>query len=43
MADGVIVGTACVKIIGGSEEPVDAAKRLAQDFQQALKESKNGS
>ena len=43
MADGVIVGTACVKIIGGSVEPVEAAKRLAQDFQQALKESKNGS
>jgi tryptophan synthase alpha chain len=43
MADGVIVGTACVKIVGGSEEPVDAAKRLAQEFHQALKESKNGS
>ena len=40
MADGVIVGTACVKIVGRSETPVDAAKRLAQEFQQALKESK---
>jgi len=40
MADGVIVGTACVKTIGGSEEPVEAAKKFAREFQQALKESR---
>ena len=37
MADGVIVGTACVKTIGGSESPVRAAKQFAESFQEALK------
>ncbi len=37
MADGVIVGTACVKTIGGSEKPVEAAKEFAREFQQALR------
>lgn len=37
MADGVIVGTACVKTVGGSETPVDAAKQFAREFRDALK------
>ncbi len=37
MADGVIVGTACVRAIGGSEKPIDTAKRFAREFQDALK------
>ena len=37
MADGVIVGTACVRTIGGSEKPVEAAKEFAQNFSEALK------
>jgi tryptophan synthase alpha chain len=36
MADGVIVGTACVRTIGGSENPVETAKEFAAAFQQAL-------
>ena len=36
MADGVIVGTACVKAIGGSRSPVEAAKEFARSFQNAL-------
>jgi tryptophan synthase alpha chain len=36
MADGVIVGTACVKTIGGSPEPVQAAKQFAAEFRSAL-------
>jgi tryptophan synthase alpha chain len=38
MADGVIVGTACVRTIGGSEKPVEAAKEFAGAFQKALRE-----
>jgi tryptophan synthase alpha chain len=38
MADGVIVGTACVRTIGGSEKPVEAAKEFAVEFQKALRE-----
>jgi tryptophan synthase alpha chain len=38
MADGVIVGTACVKTIGGSETPVETAKAFAEQFSMALKE-----
>jgi tryptophan synthase alpha chain len=38
LADGVIVGSACVKAIGGSENPVEAAKEFARSFQQALRE-----
>jgi len=36
MADGVIVGSACVKTIGGSEKPIEAAKQFAADFHEAL-------
>jgi tryptophan synthase alpha chain len=38
LADGVIVGTTCVKTIGGSEKPVDAAIKLANEFHNALQE-----
>jgi tryptophan synthase alpha chain len=37
LADGVIVGSACVKMIGNSEKPVEAAKQLAAEFSEALK------
>jgi len=37
MADGVIVGTACVRTIGGSEKPVEAAKQFAAEFRSALR------
>jgi len=36
LADGVIVGTACVKTIGGSADPVEAARQLAASFRDAL-------
>lgn len=36
MADGVIVGTACVRTIGGSQTPVETAKQFAADFRAAL-------
>lgn len=36
LADGVIVGTACVRAIGSSETPCEAAKELAAAFQEAL-------
>ncbi|RIK31627.1 MAG: tryptophan synthase subunit alpha [Anaerolineae bacterium] len=36
MADGVIVGTACVRTIGGSESPVEAAREFARRFREAL-------
>jgi len=36
MADGVIVGTACVRTIGKSETPVETAKQFASNFSQAL-------
>jgi tryptophan synthase alpha chain len=36
MADGVIVGTACVRAIGKSETPVEAAKQFAGNFSRAL-------
>lgn len=38
LADGVIVGSACVKAIGGSERPVEAAKKLARIFRNAIRE-----
>jgi tryptophan synthase alpha chain len=38
LADGVIVGSACVKTIGGSENPVEAAREFAAEFQKALRE-----
>ncbi|NWG32910.1 MAG: tryptophan synthase subunit alpha [Chloroflexi bacterium] len=37
LADGVIVGSACVKAIGGSENPVEAAREFARSFADALK------
>jgi len=37
LADGVIVGSACVKTIGGSEKPVEAAKQFAKRFAEALR------
>lgn len=37
MADGVIVGTTCVKTIGGSETPRETAKQFAADFRTALR------
>ncbi len=36
LADGVIVGSACVKTIGGSENPVETAKQFAAEFRSAL-------
>lgn len=36
MADGVIVGTACVRTIGGSETPVETARGFAKSFAEAL-------
>ncbi|HJR78566.1 MAG TPA: tryptophan synthase subunit alpha [Anaerolineales bacterium] len=36
MADGVIVGTACVKTIGSSKTPVETAKQFAAEFRRAL-------
>ena len=37
MADGAIVGTACVKTIGESDDPVKAASTFAREFKTALK------
>ena len=37
LANGVIVGSACVKAIGGSENPVETAKQFAAEFSEALK------
>jgi len=36
LADGVIVGSACVKTIGTSEKPVEAARKFAREFKEAL-------
>jgi tryptophan synthase alpha chain len=38
LADGVIVGSACVKTIGGSQAPVETAKQFAAEFRGALSE-----
>jgi tryptophan synthase alpha chain len=40
LADGVIVGSACVKTIGGSQTPVETAKQFAAEFRSALSELK---
>ena len=40
LADGVIVGSACVKTIGSSEKPVETAKQFAAEFRSALLEVK---
>lgn len=37
MADGVIVGSACVKTIGRSESPVEATREFARSFSDVLK------
>jgi tryptophan synthase alpha chain len=37
MADGAIVGTACVKAIGGSDNPVEASSQFAREFSRAMK------
>jgi len=37
MADGVIVGTACVRTIGESKTPVETAKQFAAEFRKALR------
>jgi len=36
-ADGVIVGSACVKAIGESDHPVEEAKRFARGFSEEMK------
>jgi tryptophan synthase alpha chain len=36
-ADGVIVGSACVRTIGESQTPVETAKTFARSFADALK------
>jgi tryptophan synthase alpha chain len=38
LADGVIVGSACVKAIGGSEYPVEAAREFARAYQLELRD-----
>lgn len=40
LADGVIVGSACVKMIGGSQKPVETAKQFAAEFRSALSDLK---
>jgi tryptophan synthase alpha chain len=40
MADGAIVGTACVRKIGESGTPVETAKQFAADFKSALREAR---
>ncbi len=37
LADGVIVGSACVREIGASENPVETARAFAQKFKAALR------
>jgi tryptophan synthase alpha chain len=37
LADGVIVGSACVKMIGRSPKPVETAKQFAAEFRSALR------
>jgi tryptophan synthase alpha chain len=39
LADGVIVGSACVKTIGSSQKPVEAAKQFAAEFRSALRQA----
>ena len=36
MADGAIVGSACVKMVGESESPVETAGEFARSFREAL-------
>jgi tryptophan synthase alpha chain len=39
LADGVIVGSACVRAIGASADPAAAARELAREFAAALREA----
>ena len=39
LADGVIVGSACVKAIGASKNPVQTARQFAAEFHQALQKT----
>jgi tryptophan synthase alpha chain len=43
IADGVIVGSACVKLIGESETPVETAKQFGKRFREALGVPASGS
>lgn len=43
IADGVIVGSACVKLIGESEIPVETAKQFGKRFREALGVPASGS
>ncbi|MCZ2128530.1 MAG: tryptophan synthase subunit alpha [Anaerolineales bacterium] len=36
IADGVIVGTACVRAVGSAQSPVEAARRFAAEFKDGL-------
>jgi hypothetical protein len=36
LADEVIIGSACLKTIGGSEKPVEAGEGFARRFREAL-------
>lgn len=36
LADGVIIGSACVKMIGASQKPVETAQQFAAEFRSAL-------
>jgi len=36
MADGAIIGTACVRTTGGSENPVETAREFAKSFRDGL-------
>jgi len=38
LTDRVIVETACVRTIGGSQTPVETAKQFAAEFRNALNE-----
>jgi len=38
MADGIIVGTACVRAIGASESPVETAREFARSFAKVLRQ-----
>ena len=40
LADGVIVGSACVKAIGEAQNPVQMAKEFARQFSDALAQLK---
>jgi tryptophan synthase alpha chain len=39
LADGVIIGSACVRRIGESSQPVEEAKRFAEEFKGAMRKT----